>query len=207
MGTTAPGYSCALGAEIAAVGGHYVELPVSGSTGPAAQGALVAMAAGDPEDIVRITPLVDPMVSALIPCGTVPKALQMKLAVNAYLAGLFGGLVEAVDLAEASALHLSTLQKILEAVPMSIDLMRMKPPKLIEGKLIEGEFSPQGSIRQSVNNLRMITEAGAELDAPMPVNSVLHAMFEEAKEAGLADEDMVAISTVLRGRRTKAGTD
>lgn len=117
MGTTAPRYSRALGAEIAGVGGHYVELPVSGSTGPAAQGALVAMAAGDPEDIARITPLMDPMVSALIPCGTVPKALPMKLAVNAYLAGLIGGLVEAVDLAEASALDLGTLQRILEAGP------------------------------------------------------------------------------------------
>ncbi|MEM1077932.1 MAG: NAD(P)-dependent oxidoreductase [Pseudomonadota bacterium] len=200
MGTTAPGYSRTLAAEINAIGGRYVELPVSGSTGPAAQGALVAMAAGDPEDIARITPLVDPMVSAIVPCGTVPKALQMKLAVNAYLAGLIGGLLEAVDLAEASALDLGTLQSILEAGPMSNDLMRMKLPKLIER-----EFSPQGSIRQSVNNLRMITEAGAELGAPMPVNSALRAVFEEGKEAGLADEDMVAASKILRARRNGAG--
>lgn len=85
---------------------------------------------------------------------------------------------------------------------MNNDLMRMKLPKLIEG-----EFSPQGSIRQSVNNLRMITEAGAELGAPMLINSALRAMFEEAKEVGLADEDMVAMSKILRARRTKTGTD
>lgn len=197
MGTTAPGYSKALGADIHAAGGRYVELPVSGSTGPAAAGELVAMAAGDPADIARIAPLVDPMIASLIPCGAPPKALQMKLAVNTYLTGLVGGLVEAVDFAEASDLDLDTLRQILEAGPMNNAVMRMKLPKLIDA-----DHSPQGSVRQALNNLVMITEAGAEVGATMPVNTSLRALYEAGQAAGLADKDMVAIIEILRARRS-----
>lgn len=131
MGTTAPGYSQALGRDVLECGGCYEELPVSGSTGPAAEGQLIAMTAGAGDNIARIAPLVAPMVARIIPCGSVPKALQMKLAVNTCPVGLVGGLFEAFDFAEARDLDLTTFQQILEAGPMSNDLMRMKLPKLI----------------------------------------------------------------------------
>ena len=40
MGTTPPGYSEGLAADVIAAGGQYAEMPVSGSTGPAATGDL-----------------------------------------------------------------------------------------------------------------------------------------------------------------------
>lgn len=196
MGTTAPGYSAALGAEITGIGGTYVELPVSGSTGPAAEGQLVAMAAGDPGDIARITPLVAPMVASVIPCGAVPKALAMKLAVNAYLVGLVGGLIEAVDFAEASDLDLATLQHILEAGPMDNAVTRSKLPKLMAT-----DYAPQGSVRQALNNTRMITEAGAALGAPMAVNMAVRKLYEMAQAEGMEALDMVAIRDILRAQR------
>src|SRR4051812_48475938 len=47
MGTTSPGFSQGLAADVAAAGGRYVEAPVSGSRVPAAKGELVGMLAGD----------------------------------------------------------------------------------------------------------------------------------------------------------------
>ena len=47
MGTTAPGYSRTLEADILAAQGTYVEAPVSGSRKPAEDGTLVAMLAGE----------------------------------------------------------------------------------------------------------------------------------------------------------------
>ena len=41
MGTTPPGYSEALASDVHEAGGQYAEMPVSGSTGPAASGDLV----------------------------------------------------------------------------------------------------------------------------------------------------------------------
>jgi hypothetical protein len=49
MGTTAPKYCRGLEIDVRAVGGRYVEAPVSGSRMPAEAGQLVAMVAGDPD--------------------------------------------------------------------------------------------------------------------------------------------------------------
>lgn len=195
MGTTPPAYSQALGKDIRAAGGRYVEMPVSGSSGPAANGELVAMAAGDPADIDAAAPLVAPMVSSIIRCGRVPQATQMKLAVNTYLGGLVLGLFEAVDFARRCELDLSTLSDILAAGPMNNDLMRAKM-----AKLIAEDYAPQGSVRQGINNMSMIADAGADVAADVGGVRVLRDLFRAAGEAGFLDEDMTAIVKVLGGK-------
>jgi 3-hydroxyisobutyrate dehydrogenase len=192
MGTTPPGYSLGLQADIQAAGGQYAEVPVSGSTGPAAAGALVAMAAGTPEALAVAETVTPPMCRATVPCGAVPKALQMKLAVNTYLGGLVAGLFEAFHFARTAELDLKTLAAVLEAGPMSCDVMRMKLPKLLEE-----DFSPQGSIRQAVNNTVMIVEEAARVGAETPGIAVMRELVEEAAAAGWSDQDMAAITKVL----------
>ena len=60
MGTTSPAYSAALGADIVAAGGCYVEAPVSGSRIPAEKAELVAMVAGPPDVVGRVAELIGP---------------------------------------------------------------------------------------------------------------------------------------------------
>jgi len=195
MGTTPPEYSLGLAADVAAAGGRYVEMPVSGSTGPAETGDLVAMSAGPAEAIADVADIVGHMCRAVVPCGDVPQALQMKLAVNTYLAGLVSGLFEAFNLAQTAGLDLATFAKILEAGPMNCDLMRMKLPKLLAG-----DFAPQGSVRQASNNMQMIVDEGARVGAAVPAAQVMLALVEEAARSGWGDEDMIAMTKVLAGR-------
>jgi 3-hydroxyisobutyrate dehydrogenase len=192
MGTTPPGYSEALSAAVIEAGGQYAEVPVSGSTGPAATGDLVAMTAGSRAAIAAAEEIVAHMCRAIVPCGEVPKALQMKLAVNTYLGGLVTGLFEAFNLARKADLDLPTFARILEAGPMSCDLMRMKLPKLLDE-----DYAPQGSIRQACNNMKMIVDEGARIGAPMPVSQVMRDLVDAAARAGWQDEDMIAMTKVL----------
>jgi 3-hydroxyisobutyrate dehydrogenase len=192
MGTTPPGYSEALSAAVIEAGGQYAEVPVSGSTGPAETGDLVAMTAGSHAAIAVAEEIVAHMCRAIVPCGEVPKALQMKLAVNTYLGGLVTGLFEAFNLARKADLDLPTFARILEAGPMSCDLMRMKLPKLLDE-----DYAPQGSIRQACNNMKMIVDEGARIGAPMPVSQVMRDLVDAAARAGWQDEDMIAMTKVL----------
>lgn len=194
MGTTPPGYSEALAADVIEAGGQYAEVPVSGSTGPAATGDLVAMAAGSAAALAAAKEIVAQMCRAIVPCGEVPKALQMKLAVNTYLGGLVTGLFEAFNLARTAELDLPTFAKVLEAGPMSCDLMRMKLPKLLNE-----DYAPQGSIRQACNNMKMIVDEGARMGAPMPTSQVMLDLANAAARAGWQDEDMIAMTKVLAG--------
>src|SRR5512138_942215 len=82
MGTTSPDYSADLGRRIRSAGGRYVEAPVSGSKGPAEAGQLVAMLAGEDQDLAGVRPLLAPLCRETFDCGPVPNALLMKLAVN-----------------------------------------------------------------------------------------------------------------------------
>jgi 3-hydroxyisobutyrate dehydrogenase len=75
MATTAPGYSRALEADVRAQGGRYVAAPVSGSRKPAEAGQLVAMLAGEPEDVASVRSLLAPMCRDAIVCGPTPNAL------------------------------------------------------------------------------------------------------------------------------------
>lgn len=194
MGTTPPGYSEALAADVIEAGGQYAEVPVSGSTGPAATGDLVAMAAGSAAALAAAKEIVAQMCRAIVPCGEVPKALQMKLAVNTYLGGLVTGLFESFNLARTAELDLPTFAKVLEAGPMSCDLMRMKLPKLLNE-----DYAPQGSIRQACNNMKMIVDEGARMGAPMPTSQVMLDLANAAARAGWQDEDMIAMTKVLAG--------
>lgn len=192
MGTTPPDYSLGLARDIEAVGGRYLEMPVSGSSVPAARGELVAMAAGDPADIAEAEPLVAPMVTSVIRCGVVPQAMQMKLAVNAYLGGVLLGLFEAVDFAKRCDLDMQTLNAILDAGPMSNDLMRMKMVKLLAD-----DHAPQGSVRQAINNWGMISDAGQSVSAQMYGSRVLRDLCKAAAAEGFLDEDITSVVKVL----------
>ncbi len=107
-GTTSPAYSRGLEADIRAVGGSYVEAPVSGSRKPAEAGQLVAMLAGEEPSVEAVRPLLRPMCRETIVCGVGPNALLMKLSVNLFLITLVTGLAEAVHFAARQGLKTGT---------------------------------------------------------------------------------------------------
>ena len=61
MGSTGPGYSRGLAADIHEASGRYVEALVPGSRKPAETGQLVAMLGGDPETVAQVRTLLAPM--------------------------------------------------------------------------------------------------------------------------------------------------
>lgn len=188
MGTTAPAYSKALEADIIQTGGRYAEIPVSGSSVPAAKGELVAMMAGNPSTLNNIKDVIAPMISSEIYCGPVPTALQMKLAVNTYLSGLMTGLAEATNLAKMCGLDMEVFRSVLEAGPMNNAVMRMKLPKLINE-----DFSVQASVYQALNNQQMMLAAGAEVGAAMPMVETARSLQMQAAELGCSKMDLTAI--------------
>lgn len=125
-GTTAPEYSLGLRDDVRAAGGRYVEAPVSGSRGPAEAGTLVAMLAGEPEDLAVVAPLLAPVARQSFLCGAVPAATLLKLAVNLHLITLVTGLAEATHLARQYGLDLTVFEAVLAAGPMSSEVSRAK---------------------------------------------------------------------------------
>src|SRR3954466_2941387 len=170
LGTTAPGWSRSLEADVRAAGGGYVEAPVSGARGPAEAGELVAMLAGEPTATAAVAPLLAPMCRDVVDCGPVPNALLMKLAVNLHLITLVSGLAEAVHFADRHGLDPQRLLRVLDAGPMASTVSRAKARALL-GR----DFAAQAAAADVLKNNRLIAEAARAAGLAAPLLDVCHA--------------------------------
>ncbi|MGW2855789.1 NAD(P)-dependent oxidoreductase, partial [Streptomyces sp. NPDC001215] len=188
MGTTSPGYSRDLEAEVRAAGGRYVEAPVSGSRVPAENGQLVAMLAGDAAAVDVVRPLLAPLCRETFVCGAAPNALVMKLSVNLFLITLVTGLSEAYHFADRHGLDRRLFLDVLDAGPMASGVSRMKAPKLLER-----DFAVQAAAHDVLKNNRLVAEAARAAGLASPLLDVCHVLFDETVTLGHGSEDMVAV--------------
>jgi 3-hydroxyisobutyrate dehydrogenase len=200
MGTTDPEFSAGLGADVSAAGGAYVEAPVSGSRLPAEAGELVAMLAGDADDVARVRPLLAPMCRTTFVCGPVPQGLLMKLAVNTFLISMVTGLAEAFHFAGRQGLDTGLLREVLDAGPMASAVSRVKA-----GMLVDGDFTVQAAIRDVRENNRLIVAAAQRRGIASPLLDVCHELFAETDALGHGGADMAAVVHALTAR-TGSGT-
>jgi 3-hydroxyisobutyrate dehydrogenase len=199
MATTAPIYSELLEADVRAAGGRYVEAPVSGSRIPAEAGQLVAMLAGESEDVASARSLLAPMCRDAIACGPVPNALFMKLAVNLFMTAMVTGLAEAAHFAGRHGLDLAQLVAVLDAGPMASDVSRVKA-----AKLVARDFAVQAAISNVLENVRLIAGAAREAGIASPLLDVCHALYGETKALGLGGADMIAVIQAIEQRTAAA---
>lgn len=195
MGTMAPSYSHALGAQLTAGGARFVEAPVSGSKAPAQAGQLVAMLAGDPDVLDVVEELLAPLTTSVVRCGQVPRALEAKLAVNTFLITLVTGLAETVAYAERRGVDLALLRQILDAGPMASTVSRGKL-----AKLLDGDLSPAASIGNVLYNSRLILDAAGQASAAVPLLMSCEALLAETEALGEGDLDMIAVVDAFRAR-------
>jgi len=188
LGTTSAEYSQALEADVRALGGAYVEAPVSGSRGPAEQGALVGMLAGDEAAVRRVEPLLAPLCREVVRCGAVPNALRLKLAVNHYLIATVAALAEATQVAEALGIDLALFRRVLDAGPMASAVSRAKLEKLVAR-----DFAPQAAIRDVAQIAALVADQARVSGVDAPMIRECERQFAAARERGLGDCDMAAV--------------
>jgi 3-hydroxyisobutyrate dehydrogenase len=195
MGTTSPEYSAALGADVVAAGGRYVEAPVSGSRIPAEAGHLVAMVAGDDAAVKEVRPLLAPMCREVVECGPVPQALLMKLAVNIFLITTVTGLAEATHFAQRQGLDLERLRAVLDAGQMASAISRVKTEKLVNR-----DFTAQAAARDVLMNNRLVADAARAAGIASPLLDACHQLYRETVALGHGAEDMAAVVKALEAR-------
>ncbi len=195
MGTTSAAYSQGLARDVALHGGRYVEAPVSGSRGPAQQGALVGMTAGSADAVAAIRPLLAPLCARVFHCGEVPSALRMKLAVNHYLIATVVSLAEAFHGAQRAGLDTQVFADIVKAGPMASAVAAAKLDKLVAN-----EFSPQAAIRDVAQIASLVASQAHEAGAHAPVIGTCIELFAEALTNGSAELDMAAVLGAIERR-------
>ncbi|TDZ15254.1 Glyoxylate/succinic semialdehyde reductase 1 [Colletotrichum orbiculare MAFF 240422] len=174
--------------QVRNVGGDFIEIPVSGSKTPAELGRLVGLMAGDAGIAERIRPCVEPITSAAIYCSPIGYGLKTRCAVNLFLGNMTAALAESFGLAAAQGLDLEAFGQVLDAGPMASAYTKMKIAKLL-GR----DWSPQASVRDCHNSTELILKALREANATTPYAQLYNLVYSKAREAGLDEEDMIAV--------------
>jgi 3-hydroxyisobutyrate dehydrogenase len=192
MGTNPPVFSRQLGLQLARAGAVFVDAPVSGTRVQAEDGTLLIMVSG-PDDVVEpLSPLFQALGQKIIPCGSVPKAAMMKLAVNIVLSASISGLVEGAHFAKKSDLNLETFFRLILNGPLGNDIFAIKA-----GKILKGDFEAQASIATVREMLKHITDTAYEINAWIPNTLSNVNLITAAVNRGLSDEDACAILKVF----------
>ena len=192
-------YSHRLANKVTAAGGEFIEMPVSGSKVPAEQGTLVGMLAGDSSLAQRIQPLFEPITASTIYCGGIGMGLKTKYAVNSYLITLTAGLAEAANLAKAQGLDLEAFGKVLEAGPTCSPYMNLKMDKILQEN-----WAPQAAIKDCYNSTLLIQEAAKKAGTAVPLLALCSTSYAQAVQAGLGEEDMIAVAKVFESGGVKS---
>jgi len=188
LATHSAAYAKGLEAAIRAAGGRYAEAPVSGSRKPAEAGQLVAMMAGDVEDLDRLRPVLGAMCRQLVPCGAVPGGTLMKTSTALFNITMITALSEAMNFAAKQGLDLDRFNEVLLGSPMASDVARVKAPKIARR-----DFAAQASVRNVLEVNRLLVEAALESGIPTPLADVCRRVHERALALGFGDEDMIAV--------------
>ncbi len=195
MSTVHPATMCAAGAAVGEKGGAFVESPVGGSTGPAAEGKLLALVGGDQADLERAMPILAQLCRRIEHVGPLGSGATMKLAVNLPLLVYWQALGEALTICKPLGLSPDRLIDILSDTSGTPVAMKGRGP--IIARVLAG--GPPGDtafgLAAARKDLAAAVQFAASLQAELPVAASALACFEQADAAGLGDADATAIST------------
>ncbi len=196
MATISVGFAKELEKLHAARGLAYVAAPVMGRPDVAAAGELNILAAGKPEDIQKVRPLLDVIGKATWVVGEAPhKANVVKLAVNFLLATVIESMSEAIALAKRNDIDAGKLVEILTNTLFSAPAYKVYGPAILDGT-----FKPGFKLPLGLKDVRLVLAAGEQSATPLPFASILRDNFVDAIAHGDADKDWAAISKVALRR-------
>jgi 3-hydroxyisobutyrate dehydrogenase-like beta-hydroxyacid dehydrogenase len=179
-------------------GQRYVAATVLGRPDAAAAGKLFVIAAGAPDALAKVTPLLDAIGQSTTVFGDTPSAANLvKLATNFMTASVIEALGEALALTSKGNIEKRKFLEFLTSGNFNAPVYR------IFGELIIAEDpAPAGfAAPLAFKDIRLALEAGEDLRVPMPFASVLHDRFVQLLSNGGERMDWSAIGRLSLGDR------
>ncbi len=177
-------------------GQRFVSAPVFGRPQAAAAAQLFVVAAGSADAIGNVAPLLDAVGQRTFVVGEDPQAANLvKLSGNFLIASVIESLGEAMALVSKAGVDKSQYLDVLTSTLFGAPVFHTY------GRIIaDGAFEPAGfAAPLGLKDVSLVLDAGARLQVPLPVASLLRDRFLALLATGGADLDWSAIAT-LAGR-------
>ena len=173
---------------VEAKGGALVDAPVSGTTGPAERGELVAMVGGKLRHVARAEPVLRAMCKRIIHAGNVGQGQALKVILNGLGAHHFVAFASMLALGERAGLARDI---VIDAFTSGA----FASPSYVgkRAKVLARDYTPEFSLALSRKDAALNLALQEEVGLPLPVTHEIAKAIDRAIAAGLGDLDLYAI--------------
>ena len=189
MTTMSPQITREIAAKLGEKGCQMLDAPVSGGDVGAIKGTLSIMVGGPTDAFNRAVPLFEAMGQNIVHAGEDNGLGQYVKLCNQIGCGLnLLAVAEAIALGKRAGLDLDKmLGAVTKGAAGSWMMSNLGP------KMVAGDWEPGFMVRLQQKDLRLVLEAAASLDLPMPGTALVHQMFRAVEADGLGDKGTQAI--------------
>lgn len=199
MSTCDPDRVAALADRVGRRGIRYLDCPVSGTSDQVRRGDGVALIGGDPALTAEVRPVLDALFARSFHVGKVGDGGRAKLVVNLILGVNRLALAEGLVFAERLGLDPAAFLDVARGSASYSQVMDTKGPKMVHG-----DFTPEGRVKQTLKDARLMLEQAAKAGQQLPLLSVHADVLEACLKAGEGEKDNSIIIEEVRRRTVKA---
>ena len=195
MSTVTPALSLRLAEAASQRGASFLEAPVLGTIGPAADNTLTILAGGETATLEAMRPVLSVMGATIIHAGPHGQGTWLKLLANALMGVTMQAFFELLAVGQRAGFDRATLAQTFGALPMSSPVMQRKTPPILAG-----DFTPQFTLDLFNKDLRQLLEAAGALRVDAPMVALAHGLFSQARtgERGGQDYSVAALAAEER---------
>lgn len=195
--TTSANLARALAAQCEDRGVNFIDAPVSGGQAGAENGKLAIMCGGTAEAMANATPVMDCYAARIVHVGTVGAGQTAKMANQMCIAGVLGGLSEAIRLSQAAGLDLDkTFEAISGGAAQSWQMENRWHT------MVKDEFDFGFAIDWMRKDLGYALEEARGLGLSSPISALVDQFYAEVQANGGGRHDTSAlISRLPKGEK------
>jgi 3-hydroxyisobutyrate dehydrogenase-like beta-hydroxyacid dehydrogenase len=197
-----PSTSKALAAVAETYGNSFLEAPVSGGVKGATGGTLTVMVGGSDEDLARAQPILDILATSVVRVGDVGSASAAKL-INQMLVGVhLTAALEAYAAGARAGVDPHVLQEIITSSTGDSFMFRR-----VSKNLFAQDFAPGFKLDLLAKDLRLAAEMCEQAGVSHALVDATRGIVTSAQEAGLGEQDVAIMATVLPGANVGSKED
>jgi 3-hydroxyisobutyrate dehydrogenase-like beta-hydroxyacid dehydrogenase len=195
VSTCDPERIAALAARLPATRLRYVEAPVSGTSEQTARGESLGLIGGDPAAAEAARDVIDAIRPRWHHLGAAGSGGRAKLAINLILGINRAALAEGLVFAERMGLAPDAFLKVARESAAYSQVMDIKGRKMLEG-----DFSPQGYVTQTLKDFSLMLEQARRLKQQLPLAETYAGLMKGCVAAGEGELDNAAVIREIRRR-------
>jgi L-threonate 2-dehydrogenase len=193
--TVAPARSISWEQQLAGLGLHFIDAPISGGAAKAAAGQMTVMSSARPEAYARAGAVLDAMAGKVYRLGDrAGPGSQVKI-VNQLLAGVhIAAAAEAMALGLREGVDPNLLFEVITHSAGNSWMFENRMPHVLAG-----DYTALSAVDIFVKDLGLVLDTARATKFPLPLAATAHQMFMQASSAGHGADDDSAVIKIFPG--------